>query len=249
MYAGSMFQGQSFRQRRSASEPSSIGGTAICCRDVDARYEDTLALDNVSLSIEAGTITAVIGPNGSGKSTLFALLSGRMQPTSGTVTISGAVAEVLQATAISSDIPLTVDDVVRIGRYPTMGLLRPMTRTDRDTIDEALERVGLIDLRHRSIMELSGGQRQRALIAQGIAQDASLLVLDEPATGLDLPSQRQIIEIIKNEAATGRTVIFSTHQLSEAAHADTIIALACRCVCCAPTETAIADPAVVELFA
>ena len=222
---------------------------AVCCEGVDVHYDDTLALDDISLSVEAGTITAVIGPNGSGKSTLFALLSGRKQPTSGTVTTSGAVAEVLQGTAIDTDIPLTVEDIVRIGRYPSLGLIRPMARADRQAIDEALERVDLIDLKHRSITELSGGQRQRAFIAQGIAQDAPLLILDEPATGLDLPSQRQIIEIIKTEAATGRTVIFSTHQLSEAAHADTIIALACRCVCCAPAETAIADPAVVELFA
>ena len=208
-----------------------------------------LALDQIDLSIEAGTVTAVIGPNGSGKSTLFALISGRISPTTGTISTSGEVAEVLQGTAIDKDLPLTVDDIVRIGRYPNRGLLKPIRNADRDAIDDALNRVDLMDLRHRPISELSGGQRQRAFIAQGIAQEAPLLILDEPATGLDAPSQRHILDIIRAEADAGRTVMFSTHQLSEAAHADTIIALACSCVCCAPADTAISDPAVTELFA
>lgn len=222
---------------------------AVQCCGVDAHYNDTLALDNVDLSIEPGTVTAVIGPNGSGKSTLFALMSGRIRPTAGTITTKGAVAEVLQGTTIDNQLPLTVDDIVRIGRYPTRGLLKPLRQADRNAIDDALERVDLTDLRNRPINELSGGQRQRAFIAQGIAQEAPVLILDEPATGLDVNSQRHIIDIIKAEAADGRTVIFSTHQLAEAAHADTIIALACRCVCCAPAEMAIADPAVTALFA
>lgn len=221
---------------------------AIECCGVDVRYNAALALDQIDLTIETGTVTAVIGPNGAGKSTLFGLISGRIRPSAGTVRIAGAVAEVLQATSIDEQLRLTVDDVVRLGRYPARGLLKPIRRADREAVENALERVDLLHLRRRPINELSGGQRQRALIAQGIAQEAPLLVLDEPANGLDKPSQRQILDIIRAEAADGRTVVFSTHRLSEAARADTVVALACSCVCCAPAATAMADPAVTELF-
>lgn len=222
---------------------------AIQFSGVDAHYNRTLALNKIDLSIEPGTVTAVIGPNGSGKSTLFGVISGRVQPSAGSVTTVGPVAEVLQATAIDDQLRLTVDDIVRIGRYSGLGLLRRIRRVDNDAIDEALDRVDLLDMRRRPINELSGGQRQRALIAQGIAQEAPLLVLDEPANGLDAPSQRHILDIIRAEAEGGRTVLFSTHQLAEASHADMVIALSCSCVCCAPPADAMVDPVVTALFA
>ena len=217
-------------------------------RGVDAHHDQTLALQEVSLSIEAGTVTAVIGPNGAGKSTMFALISGRLRPSTGTVATAGAVADVLQATTIDPQLRLTVDDVVRMGRYPSRGLLGVMGRSDRYVCDEALDRVGLLELRRRPINELSGGQRQRALVAQGIAQQAPVLLLDEPASGLDVGSQQRILEIIRAEADAGRAVLFSTHHLADATHADTVVALACRCVCCAPPTTALHDPAVTSLF-
>jgi zinc/manganese transport system ATP-binding protein len=202
----------------------------------------------VSLTIDPGTITAVIGPNGAGKSTLFALISGRLRPTTGTVTTSGAVADVLQATAVDPQLRLTVDDVVCMGRYPARGLLKPLRRPDRQACEEALDRVGLLDLRRRPLNSLSGGQRQRALVAQGIVQKAPVLLLDEPAAGLDVPSQQRILEVIGAEADAGRTVLFSTHHLPDATYADTVVALAGRCVCCAPPRTALHDPAVTALF-
>ncbi|WP_420638597.1 metal ABC transporter ATP-binding protein [Candidatus Poriferisocius sp.] len=222
---------------------------AVQLRGVDARHGRTLALQDVSLSIEAGSVTAVIGPNGSGKSTLFGLISGRLRPSAGTVATRGAVADVLQATAVDSQLRLTVDDVVRMGRYPSRGLLRPMRRADLDACEEALGRVDLLDHRRRPINQLSGGQRQRAFVAQGIAQQAPVLLLDEPATGLDARSHQLILQVIREEADAGRAVLFSTHHLADAHCADTVIALACRCVCCAPPATAMDDPAVTSLFA
>jgi ABC-type Mn2+/Zn2+ transport system ATPase subunit len=220
----------------------------IRLRNVDAHRRQVLALRAVSLSIEPGTVTAVIGPNGAGKSTLFALLSRRLRPSSGTVSVDGAVADVLQATTIDEQLRLTVADVVRMGRYPARGLLGPIGRSDRRIIEQALDRVGLLDQRRRPINELSGGQRQRALVAQGIAQQAPVLLLDEPATGLDVPSQRHILEVIRTEAESGRTVLFSTHHLPDANHADSVIALACTCICCAPPKAALGDPRVAALF-
>ena len=202
----------------------------------------------MSLEVDPGTVTAVIGPNGAGKSTLFALISGRLHPTGGTVATNGAVADVLQATALDPQLRLTVEDIVRMARYPARGYVRPMRRSDRHACHEALDRVGLLDLRRRPVNELSGGQRQRALLAQGIAQHAPVLLLDEPATGLDVPSQQRVRDVIRAEADAGRTVLFSTHDLREATHADTVIALACRCVCCAAPAEALRDPSVTALF-
>lgn len=215
---------------------------------VGAHQGRTLALSDVDLTVEAGTVVSVIGPNGAGKSTLFALLARRLEPSDGVVEVAGAVAEVLQGADIDPHLQLTVDDVVRMGRFPARGLLRPMRRGDRAAVDDAIERVGMGALRRRPINQLSGGQRQRALVAQGLAQRASILLLDEPTTGLDLPAQELILEIIRTEAETGRTVLFSTHDLGHAAEADVIVALDCSCICCAPPETALEDPDVLALF-
>lgn len=215
---------------------------------VDAHHGQTLALSKINLDLAPGTVTSVIGRNGSGKSTLFGLISSRLSPTSGTVEVQGDVAEILQTTQIDIQLRLTVEDVVRIGRYPNRGILRRIRQVDRDAIEHALKRVDLSKLRRRPFDQLSGGQKQRALIAQGIAQDASVLLLDEPANGLDIPSQRKILDIISAEAEAGRTVLFSTHHLAEAATADTVVALSCNCVCCAPPTTALEDPAVKKLF-
>ena len=215
---------------------------------VDAHRGKTKALQDVNLTVEAGTVVAVIGPNGAGKSTLFALLSNRLRPTTGEVSVQGSVADVLQATDLDPHLQLTVDDVVRMGRYRSRGLLRPMRRSDRSAVDRAIERVGMTELRRRPINQLSGGQRQRALVAQGLSQDAPILVLDEPSAGLDVPAQEQILDIIRAEADDGRTVLFSTHDLRDARRADVVVALSCTCVCCAPPPVALEDPDVVALF-
>ncbi|MEM9711676.1 MAG: metal ABC transporter ATP-binding protein [Actinomycetota bacterium] len=232
---------------------SSLGATPagdeiIRFDGVEAQRGRTLALRDVNLSISRGSVVSVIGPNGAGKSTLFALLSGRLRPSAGVVEVGGSVADVLQGTDVDPYLQLTVEAVVRMGRFPDRGLLRPMRRADRLIVEEAIEQVGLTALRRRPINQLSGGQRQRALLAQGLAQRAPVLLLDEPTTGLDLPAQEQILDIIRTEADGGRTVLFSTHDLTHAAHADVVIALDCACVCCAAPEQALEDPEVVALF-
>ncbi len=238
----------SLRRRRTEPLPPQPGEATVRLAGVDAVHDRTVALRGVDLSIEAGSITAVIGPNGAGKSTLFSLISGRLRPSAGAVAVRGEVADVLQATGIDEQLRLTVDDVVRMGRYPRTGLLRRMRTEDREACDEAIERVGMTHLRRRPITELSGGERQRALVAQGLAQQADILLLDEPATGLDVASQRRILEVIAEEAASGAAVLFSTHQLADAHIADTVVALACSCVCCAPPAVALDDPKVTALF-
>lgn len=236
------------RMRR--AEPTAVqpNQAAISLRGASVRRGTVEALRNVTFDVPAGTLSAVVGPNGAGKSSLFGLLSGRLDPSAGTARVAGAVAEVLQNTGIDDDLALTVDDVVRIGRFPSVGLLRPMRAPDRRIVDDALDAVDLLALRRRPIQQLSGGQRQRALLAQGLAQAAPVLLLDEPTSGLDVPSQRLVLNILRREADRGTTVLFATHDLAEAATADNVIVLACECVCCAPPVDALADPAVTALF-
>lgn len=221
---------------------------AITLRDVEVHRARTVALREVTFEVPAGTLTAVVGPNGAGKSSLFGLISGRLRATRGDVRVHGPVAEVMQSTRVDEQLPLTVDDVVRLGRYPARGLLGPMRGLDRRAIETALAAMDLLALRRRSINQLSGGQRQRALVAQGLAQQAPILLLDEPTAGLDLASKQQVVQVMRSEASAGTTVLFATHDLGEAAQADNVIVLACECVCCAPPVRALADPAVTALF-
>ena len=104
------------------------------------------------------------------------------------------------------------------------------------------------ELRRRPVGELSGGQRQRVMLAQGLAQRAPILVLDEPMTGVDAPAQRELFEVMRHEAERGTAVLFATHNMTEAADADNLVVLACECICCAPPVDAFADPAVTALF-
>lgn len=236
---------------RRPAQPSTKSGETVgelALNNVGVQRGRVEALRNVSFDVPAGTLSAVVGPNGAGKSSLFGLLSGRLVPSTGTVAVGGRVAEVLQRTNLDEDLPLTVEDVVRIGRYPSRGLLRPFRASDRRLVDDALAAVDLEHLRRRPIHELSGGQRQRALLAQGLAQQAPVLLLDEPTAGLDVNSQRLVSRVLREETSRGTTVLHATHDLTEAAQADNVIVLACECICCASPVDAFADPAVTALF-
>lgn len=133
--------------------------------EVTAHRGRTAALRDVTLRIAPGTVTAVVGPNGAGKSTLFGLISGRLRPTSGTVTVDGGVAEVLQSTSVDPQVRLTVHDVVCMGRYPSCGHLRRFRPADHSAVVAALDDVDLREQARHTLDRLSGGQRQRALLA------------------------------------------------------------------------------------
>jgi ABC-type Mn2+/Zn2+ transport system ATPase subunit len=135
------------------------------------------------------------------------------------------VAYVLQATKVAEHLPITVREAVTMGRYSARGATRRLQAADRALVDAAIERLELAALRGRQLGELSGGERQRVFVAQGLAQDAELLLLDEPVSGLDLPSQQRITEVIGAEREAGRTVVLSTHDLGEAAAADHLVLL------------------------
>lgn len=192
-----------------------------------------LALAASSFTLPAGGVTAVIGPNGSGKSTLLQAIAGVLQPAAGRITVLGASVEqmrprisyVMQSVVYPVGTPLTVRDVVRMGRFSSRGWFKPFGGEDRAAVTEAMRLMNIEDLAHRHLEELSGGQRQRVYVAQGVAQGHEILMLDEPMTGLDLVSKRIIDDVIHAETEHGHSVVLTTHDLDEAAAADHVLLL------------------------
>jgi len=208
-------------------------------------------LAEASFEVPAGAVTALIGPNGAGKSTLLHAIAGLLAPRSGMLEVPaaerrGGVAYVLQATQVNEHLPLTVRETVTMGRYAAAGPLRRLRAHDRAAVDRSMDALGIADLAGRPLHELSGGQRQRAFVAQGLAQEADVLLLDEPITGLDLVSRQHILDAIAAERAAGHAVLASTHDLGDAAAADHLLLLAGRVVASGPpaavlTEAHLAD--------
>jgi ABC-type Mn2+/Zn2+ transport system ATPase subunit len=196
-------------------------------------YDHTIALDNISLQVQAGERLGVIGPNGAGKSTLFKVVSGVLSPTSGEVKIAGqspgghiCIAYVPQRSHVDWKFPVSVADVVMMGRIGQMGLLRWPKARDWQIVRESLRVVNLEDLADRQISELSGGQQQRMFIARALAQEAELMLMDEAFTGLDMNSQEDILQIMGTLQSRGVTVLASTHDLQLASeHFDRVLLL------------------------
>ncbi|MPV48666.1 ATP-binding cassette domain-containing protein [Pseudactinotalea sp. HY160] len=197
---------------------------ALVVRDLTVHYGPVRALDAVSLTLAASRVCGLIGMNGSGKSTLFKAILGQVPLDAGDVSIfgrtpaaarsAGLVGYVPQTEAVDWDFPVSVREVVMMGRYGRMGLLRRPRRADHEAVEQALDRVELTDLAHRQIGRLSGGQRKRAFVARGIAQGAHLMLLDEPFGGVDKRSEAMLVGQLRRLAAGGVTVLVSTHDLA-----------------------------------
>ncbi|MCP4436479.1 MAG: metal ABC transporter ATP-binding protein [Actinomycetia bacterium] len=208
---------------------------AIKADRVTVAYGPVTALDSVDVSIPRGTVTAVIGPNGSGKSTFLRASARLVTPTRGKIHVPaldspGGVALVLQSTDLEAGLPLSVGEAVRMARYQRLGLAGRFKAADRQLVEAAIDRLELGLLVNRQLSELSGGQRQRVLVAQGLAQESDLLLLDEPLTGLDIASRDRIWSIVADERAARRTVVVSTHDLDDARRCDLVMLVATKLV-------------------
>lgn len=208
--------------------------------DLEATIGEYVAIATSSFRLPAGAVTAVIGPNGSGKSTLLNLLAGLLRPSAGTLELFGGVASevpiayVLQAMDVNDTLPISVREVVTMGRYASRGLAGRLDTDDRAAVRRAMEALGIADLARRSLHELSTGQRQRVFVAQGLAQNHRLLLLDEPLMGLDLVSTAAIERVIADAPNDGRTVVLTTHDVSQALSADWAVLMAGRVVAFGP---------------
>ena len=214
---------------------------ALEVRDLTVRYGDVLALDRASLRLGRGRVTGLIGLNGSGKSTLLKAVMGMVRAQTGTVAVlglapdaarrAGLVGYVPQAEDVDWTFPITVREVVTMGRYGRMGPLRRARPHDVAAVDVALARVGLTALAGRQVGELSGGQRKRVFVARCLAQEAPVLLLDEPFAGVDQRSQAGITGLLRGLVEEGRSVLVSTHDLQALpALCDEVVLLSTRVV-------------------
>lgn len=196
----------------------------ISVRNLSVDYHGIVALHDVSLQVQASSLCGLVGMNGAGKSTLFKALMGFVRPSCGSIVIDGlplrqarrsqAVAYVPQMESVDWNFPVNVGNVVMMGRYGGMNLLRIPRPRDHRAVRESLERVDLWSLRDRQIGELSGGQRKRAFLARALAQGASVLLLDEPFAGVDIRTEKLMIQLFEQFRAEGRTLLISTHDFS-----------------------------------
>jgi manganese/zinc/iron transport system ATP- binding protein len=236
--------------------PPTADGLAI--RDLTVAYPGKVVLRGVSADIRRGQVVGVIGPNGGGKTTLLMAILGIVPIVSGTIRLFGRPAATMRARMayvpqrelVDWDFPVTVREVVMMGRYPRIGWLRRPGRRDHERVDRVLERVGMREHRRTQIGQLSGGQQQRVFLARALAQDADVLLLDEPLTGVDVPTQDAIRALLARWRADGRTVIVATHDLASATRDyDLVLCLNRRVVAFGPAETTCTEDVLYETFA
>ena len=191
---------------------------------LQVHYRNTLALDGVSFATSCGNRVALVGPNGAGKSTLLKAIAGLVPRTSGGILWRGTAvkrwsrefAYLPQREEVDWSFPITVRGLVEMGRYPQTGIFGRFRERDHEAVESALESLDLLDLQKRQIRELSGGQQQRAFLARALAQEAHVLLLDEPFTGLDRNASRQLGDLLERLAHEGRLVVASHHDLATA---------------------------------
>src|SRR5690606_657028 len=237
----------------------SDGDTRICVevKDLTVGYDDRIVLRGINWTVPCGTSAAIIGPNGGGKSTLLRTLVGRLRPAQGTVRIFGRppqearplMAYLPQNEEIDWRFPIRAIDVVMQGLLARTPWWRPPGKDALAQAMAALERVNLADEAQRPVGALSGGQRQRVLLARALLQDAQLILLDEPATGLDAPAQHELLDVVDDLKRDGRTVIATTHDLNCLTdHFDTVLCLRGEVVCQGPPEEALKPEHLLAVF-
>lgn len=212
------------RRRVRQAQRDAGGCNGLVATDVSVVYRNGhVALKDANFCIPTSTIAALVGINGAGKSTLFKAIMGLVPLAGGEVSIldqaagkslgKNTVAYVPQSEEVDWNFPVLVEDVVMMGRYGHMGLLRRPSADDRDKVDQALARVNMLDYRHRQIGELSGGQKKRVFLARALAQEGRVILLDEPFTGVDVTTEDAIIALLRELRDEGSVILVSTHNL------------------------------------
>ncbi len=230
--------------------------TSIHASSLAVGYGKRPVVDNISLKLQPGELLVLIGTNGSGKSTLLKTLAGLIHPMHGELTLLGSAAGQLptrvaylpQHPVSSHTLPLCVQDVVAMGRYAHLGLFKRSTDADRLIVLESMKRTGIDSHANDPIRDLSGGQQQRTHLAQVLARQAEVLLLDEPTAGLDLNGRQVVADLIATERARGVTVVLATHELADAESADAVMLLAQRVVALGAPSEALRDEYLRECF-
>ncbi len=219
--------------------------SAVKVENLTVHYDRIQALWDIDFEIPKGHLVGIIGPNGAGKSTLLKVLLGVIKPTSGKITFNGKsknrsknqIAYVPQRTSVDWNFPINVLDVVLMGRYGKLGLLKWIKKADREAALEALHRVGMSGFASRQISELSGGQQQRVFLARALLQDADLYFMDEPFAGIDMATEKALIQLLASLKAEGKTLFIVHHDLTTVKHYfDWVILLNSCLIDCGPVD-------------
>jgi ABC-type Mn2+/Zn2+ transport system ATPase subunit len=213
-------------------------------------------VSGVNLELQAGSLLVLIGTNGSGKSTLLKTLAGLIAPVHGDLHVLGEpagklptrVAYLPQHPVSSHTLPLRVRDVVAMGRFAHLGLLKRATSADREIVIDSMQRTGIDEHSDEPIRDLSGGQQQRTHLAQVLARQAEILLLDEPTAGLDINGRKAVADLIASERSRGVTVVMATHELADAEQATSVMLLAQRVVAMGTPQEALRDEYLRECF-
>lgn len=187
---------------------------AIEIKNLTVAYGENIALEDLNLNIEVGSLMALVGPNGAGKSTLIKTILKFLKQITGEIKINAkTLAYVPQRNSVDWDFPTTLFDVVEMGCYGRVGLFKRVSKEEKQKVLKAIEQVGMSEFKDRQISELSGGQQQRAFIARALVQEADIYLMDEPFQGVDSTTEKSIVEILKQLKAEGKTIIVVHHDL------------------------------------
>ncbi len=228
---------------------------SMSLEDVTVEIDGYTALSSVTFDVDAGTLMGVVGPNGAGKSTLFNAIAGLLPVRRGKVTLhrvdqrSGALAYVPQRESVNWRFPVTVSDVVMMGRCCRLGWFRRPGKKDRELVNACLGRVGLWEHRSSLMTELSGGQRQRVFVARALAQEASVLLLDEAFSGVDVGAQEDLVKVLHTLRDEGRIVLLATHDLTNlSGRFDEVLCLNREVCACGPPDVVFTSDVMEQLY-
>jgi manganese/zinc/iron transport system ATP- binding protein len=220
---------------------------ALQIEQLTVNYGNNPALWDVTLEVPTGNVVGIIGPNGAGKTTFIKTALGLIQPLSGKVEFFGQPLEKVRARigyipqreSVDWDFPITVRDLVLMGRYGQLGMLRWPREADRAAVEHYLERVGMLQYADRQINQLSGGQKQRVFIARALVQEADIYFMDEPFIGIDLATKKVIIDLLHELKKEGKTVFVVHHELDQVdTYFDWVIVFNIRLIACGPVQEA-----------
>ena len=187
---------------------------AIEIKNLTVAYGENIALEDLNLNIEVGSLMALVGPNGAGKSTLIKTILKFLKQITGEIKINGkSLAYVPQRNSVDWDFPTTLFDVVEMGCYGRVGLFKRVNKEEKAKVLKAIEQVGMLEFKDRQISELSGGQQQRAFIARALVQEADIYLMDEPFQGVDSTTEKSIVDILKKLKSDGKTLLVVHHDL------------------------------------
>ena len=233
--------------------------STVKVEEVTVAYNGKVALHGANLELRAGSISGLVGMNGSGKSTLFKAIMGFVKPTNGRVLIKGMsmrkaqkqnlVAYIPQSEDVDWNFPINVQDVVMMGRYGYMNCLRIPGENDRHAVAESLARTNMTELKLRQIGELSGGQKKRAFVARALAQQAQVILLDEPFAGVDVKTEKALIQLLVELRNMGHTILISTHDLSSiSTFCDDVVLINRTILAYGPTEEVFTEENISRTF-